>query len=157
MAITSNRELTLTRVFDAPRDLVFRAWTDEKLLAQWWGPKGFTNPIAELEPRPGGRINIVMEDSAGFIKKGSRYPMEGEFKEIDEPKKLVYNSSAVMDGKPIIENEVTVTFEDDGGKTRMTLHVLVTHATPEAEAPLKGMEMGWSQSLDKLAELVKAQ
>jgi uncharacterized protein YndB with AHSA1/START domain len=150
----NNRELTLTRVFDAPRELVFKAWTDEKLLAKWWGPKGFTNPIAELDARPGGSMNIVMEDAEGLIEKGSRYPMTGTFQEIDEPSRLVFTSKAIMNGKPIIENTATVTFEAQGGKTKMTLHVLVTHATPEAEMPLRGMEMGWSQSLDKLAGLV---
>ncbi len=149
----NSRDLTLTRVFDAPRELVFKAWTDEKLLAKWWGPKGFTNPVSELEPRPGGSINIVMEDAEGLIKKGSRYPMTGTYQVVDEPSRLVYTSEALMNGKPIIETTVTVTFEAQGDKTKMTLHVLVTHATPEAEMPLRGMEMGWSQSLDKLSEL----
>ncbi len=153
----SNREFTITRVFDASRELVFKAWTDEKLLSKWWGPKGFTNPVSELDARVGGKINIVMEDSAGLIQTGSRYPMEGEILEIIQPAKLVYISSAIMDGKPILENEVTVIFEDEGGKTKLTLHVIVTRATPEAEAPLAGMEMGWSQSLDKLADYLTSQ
>ena len=156
MTNANNRELTLVRVFNAPRELVFKAWTDEKLLARWWGPKGFTTPVSELDARPGGRINVVMEDSQGLIQKGSRYPIEGVFEEMVEPERLVYTSSAIMNGKPIIENRATVTFEEENGKTTLTLHVVVTHATAEAEAPLAGMEAGWSQSLDKLLELVEA-
>lgn len=151
----TNRELTLIRVFKAPRELVFKAWTDEKLLAQWWGPRGFTTPIAELDARPGGKLTVVMEDDQGLIAKGSRYPMEGAFEEVVEPERLVYTSSALMNGKPIIENRVEVTFEEQDGNTTMTLHVVVTHATAEAEAPLSGMEAGWSQSLDKLVALVE--
>jgi uncharacterized protein YndB with AHSA1/START domain len=152
----NNRELTLTRVFNAPRELVFKAWTDEKLLAKWWGPRGFSTPVSELDAQPGGRINIVMEDTQGLVKQGSRYPMEGAFQEIVEPERLVFTSSALMDGKPIIEQAVTVTFEEQDGKTTMTVHVVVTKAAPEAEGPLSGMEAGWSQSLDKLMELIEA-
>lgn len=151
----TNRELNLTRTFDAPRELVFKCWTDEKLLAQWWGPDGFTSPVAEIDARPGGKIYVEMEDSAGLIAKGSRYPMGGEFTEVVKPEKIVFTSSAIMDGKPILETKVTVTFEETGGKTKVAVHIEVTHTTPEAEGPLAGMEMGWNQQLDKLVKFVK--
>lgn len=157
MADNNIKELTLTRILDASRELVWKAWTDESMLAKWWGPEGFTTPIAEFDARPGGAINVVMEDSAGYIKKGSRYPMTGMYKELVEPERIVFESNAIVNDMPILENLVTVTFEEQDGKTKMTLHVVVTKATPEAEGPLAGMEMGWSQSLDKLAELVKTQ
>lgn len=150
----NNRELTLIRIFDASRETVFKYWTNSELLAKWWGPKGFTNPISELDPRPGGAINIVMEDSEGLIKKGSRYPMKGVFQDVKEPEKIVYTAEALMGDKPIIEQIATVIFEEVSGKTKMTLHVVVTKATSEAEMPLKGMETGWSQSLDKLGEFL---
>lgn len=149
------RELTMVRSFDAPRELVFKYWTDEKLVSQWWGPQGFTSPVSEIDARPGGKIYIEMEDSEGLIAKGSRYPMKGEFTEIIKPEKLVFTNSALQEGKPIIDSTTTVTFEESDGKTTMTVHVIVTHATPEAEMPLQGMEMGWNQQLDKLVELVK--
>lgn len=145
------RALTLTRMIDAPRDKVFRAWIDPERLAQWWGPQGFTTPVAELDARPGGRINVVMEDTQGLIQKGSRYPMDGVFEEIVEPERLVFTSRAIIDDKPILESRVTVSFEESDGRTTITLQVVVTKATPEAEGPLAGMEQGWSQSLDKLA------
>jgi len=152
MAEKTNRELTLTRVLEAPRERVFKAWTDPKLLMQWWGPRGFSTPVAELDVQPGGALNIVMEDTEGMIEKGSRYPMDGVFQEVVEPERLVYTSNAVMDGKPVLETLTTVTFEDQEGRTKLTVHIVVTRLTPEGEGPLSGMEMGWSQMLDKLAE-----
>lgn len=153
----TNRELTLTRVFKAPRELVFKAWVDEKLLAQWWGPDGFTTPIAEIDARPGGNINVVMEDTAGLIAKGGRYPMTGQFDEVVTPERLVFTASAIIDGKPVLETRTTATFAEQDGQTTVTVHIAVTRATPEAEMPLAGMEMGWTQQLDKLATLLARQ
>ena len=155
MADEEIRELTLVREFAAPRDLVFKAWTDEQILAKWWGPKGFTTPIVELDVRPGGALEVVMEDTAGLIEKGSRYPMVGNFEEVVEPERLVFTSSAIMHDVPILDTRVTVTFEEVSGKTKLTVHVAVTRVTPEAAGPLAGMEMGWSQQLDKLVTLLQ--
>lgn len=151
----SKHNLYLTRTFDAPRDIVFKAWTTPKLVAQWWGPRGFTNPVAEVNARPGGAINIVMEDSEGLIEKGGRYPMEGEFQEVVEPEKLVFRGQAMLNGQPMPENLVTVLFEEADGKTTINVSVVITKATPEAEGPLSGMAMGWNQQLDKLKELIE--
>jgi uncharacterized protein YndB with AHSA1/START domain len=153
----TNRELTLTRVFDAPRELVFKAWTDEKLLARWWGPDGFTTPIAEVDARPGGKLNVVMEDTAGLIAQGSRYPMTGQFDEVMAPERLVFTASAIMDGQPVLDSTTTVTFVEQDGKTMLTVHVVVIRATPAAEGPLAGMEAGWNQQLDKLGSFVAQQ
>ncbi|MGZ3593758.1 MAG: SRPBCC domain-containing protein, partial [Syntrophales bacterium] len=84
------RVLVITRFFDAPRDIVFKAWTDEKLVAQWWGPNGFANPVCELDARPGGAIHIDMRGPDGVV-----YPMKGIFHEIAEPERLVFTSSAI--------------------------------------------------------------
>jgi uncharacterized protein YndB with AHSA1/START domain len=145
-----SKTLTLTREIDAPREQVFKAWTDETIVAKWWGPNGFTTPVSEVDPRPGGAIHVVMEDSAGLIEKGSRYPMMGNFQEVVEPERLVFTAEAIMEEKPILETLVTVTFEDVNGKTKLTVQIEVTKTTPEAAGPLAGMEMGWNQQLDKL-------
>ncbi len=152
----SKKELTLTRVFDAPRELVFKAWTDPELVQQWWGPRGVTNPTCEWEARPGGNIHIVMlagEELGSF--KGQEWPMTGEFKEVQGPEKLVFVANAIVDGKAVMENLTTVTFEEKDGKTQMTVHIVVTKTTPEAAGPLQGMEMGWNQQLDKLGEFLQ--
>jgi uncharacterized protein YndB with AHSA1/START domain len=147
---TSHRELVITRVFDAPREVVFKAWTDPERLKRWWGPKGFTNPVCEVDLRPGGAIRIHMRGPDGTV-----YPMTGIFQEIVEPERLVFTSSALdKNGNPLFEVLTTVTFLEQSGKTKLTLRASVTKATAEAAPYLAGMEQGWSQSLDRLAQEV---
>ena len=148
-AEAQKRELVTTRIFDAPRDLVFKAWTDPKQAAQWWGPRGFTSPVCGMDPRPGGAILIHMRGPDGVV-----YPMKGEFREIVEPERLVFTSSTLEDeeGNPQLEALNTVTFTEHEGKTTLTLHVVVVKAAPAAQGALAGMDTGWSQTLDKLAE-----
>jgi uncharacterized protein YndB with AHSA1/START domain len=150
----AERELVIERIFDAPRELVWKAWTDPKHVAQWWGPRGFTNPVCEMDVRPGGAILIHMRGPDGVV-----YPAKGVFREIVEPERLVFTDSAFEDedGNPQLEVLTTVTFAEQGGKTKLTLHAIVIKSTPAVAEALAGMEEGWSQSLDKLAEyLAKA-
>jgi uncharacterized protein YndB with AHSA1/START domain len=151
------RALEIVHLFNAPRARVFEAWTNPEILAQWWGPNGVTNPVCKLDLRPGGTIEIVMlaGDSLGVLK-GTEWPMKGIFQEIISPSKLVYTSSAVVDGEPLFDCLNTITFEEDGNQTKMTLKVKVTRMTPAADGPLSGMQIGWSQSIDKLDVLIKA-
>ena len=147
---TAEREIMITRVFNAPRALVFKAWTDASELAQWWGPKGFTNPVCELDVRVGGAIRIHMRSPDGSV-----YPMKGEFCEIVPPERLVFTNIAVdAADKPIIEGLTTVTFIERGGKTTMTLQTRGRAVVDYAVGYLQGMEMGWSGSIDKLEILL---
>ena len=142
----AERELTITRVFDAPRALVFKAWTDPKHVAEWWGPKGFTNPVCEFDARVGGKLRIHMRAPDGTI-----YPMKGEIRELVVPERLVFTSIAVdAAGRHLLEGLTTVTFADEGGKTKMTLHTKAVAVVEEAAAYLQGMDAGWTQSIDKL-------
>jgi uncharacterized protein YndB with AHSA1/START domain len=146
----ANRELVITRVFDAPRDIVFKAWTDPQRVKRWWGPKGFTNPVCEVDPRPGGAIRIHMRAPDGAV-----HPMTGVFQEIVEPERLTFTSSALDEkGAPLFEVLTTITLSEEGGKTKMTLRASVTMATPAGAPHLAGMEQGWSQTLDRLAQEV---
>ncbi len=152
----ANKELTLTRTFDAPRETVWKYWTDPKLVQQWWGPRGVTNPTCVWEAKPEGTINIVMLAGKELGEMaGQEWPMTGKFVELSEPEKLVFTANAIMNGKPVLENLTTVTFEEKDGKTAMVVHIEVTMTTPEAAGPLQGMEMGWNQQLDKLEEALK--
>lgn len=145
---SSIRELTLKRTFDAPRELIFKLWTDPAHVKEWWGPRGFTNPVCEIDVRPGGTINIHMRGP-----DGTTFPMSGQYKEIIRPEKLVFLSSALdVSGKPIFEILNTVTFEEIGGKTNLTLHTKIVSYTPIAPIYFSGQEIGWSQTLDRLAE-----
>ena len=147
---SAKRELTITRVFDAPRELVFKAWIDPKQMAQWWGPQGFTNPVCELDPRPGGAIRIHMRAPDGVV-----HPMTGTFSEIVAPERLVFMAVAEDQvGKPLLEALTTVTFEEQGGKTKLTVHASAVGIAPIAAQMLAGMEAGWTQSLERLAALV---
>jgi len=144
------REVTITRVFNAPRALVFEAWTDPTRLAQWWGPKGFTNPVCEIDARIGGKLRIHMRGPDGSI-----YPMKGEIREIVPPERLAFTNIAVDEaGNHVLEGFTTVTFADEGGKTRLTLHTRASAVIEKAAAYLQGMEAGWTQSIDKLEALM---
>src|ERR1700681_1563626 len=146
----AERELTLTRIFDAPRQLVFKAWTDPKQLAEWWGPKSFTNPVCEVDLKRGGALRIVMR-----APDGVEFPMKGVFREIVPPSRLVFTNIAVdKDGNHIIEGLTTVTFAEERGKTKLTLHTSGAAMVDYAAAYLKGMEAGWTQSLEKLEALL---
>ena len=142
------REVVITRVFDAPRELVFRAWTDRKHLARWWGPKGWTNPVCEADVRPGGAWRIVMR-----APDGGEYPCGGVYREIVEPERLVFTNIATDgEGKPLLDGLTIVTFAEHGGKTKLTLQTRATGLVSYAGQMLKGMEAGWTQSLERLAE-----
>jgi uncharacterized protein YndB with AHSA1/START domain len=147
---TATREVTLTRVFDAPRALVWKAWTDPKQMAQWWGPHHFTNPRCELDVRPGGAIHIDMRAPDGTV-----YPMGGHFDEIVPQERLVFTAVAQdNDGNALLESVTTVTFAEEGGKTRITVHANAVGLAPVAVQMLAGMEAGWTQSLERLGALV---
>jgi uncharacterized protein YndB with AHSA1/START domain len=143
---SSKWDLVLTRTFDAPRELMFQAWTDPKHVALWWGPDGFTNPVCQVDARVGGEIRIDMRAPDGVV-----YPMSGRFEEIAEPERLVFISSALdANGKSMFDILNTVLFEEQHGKTVLTLQARVMKATSVAPQYLKGMEMGWTRSLGRL-------
>jgi len=139
-------ELVLTRVFKAPRGPVFAAWTEPTQVAQWWGPNGFTNPVCELDVRPGGAIRIHMRGPDGTV-----YPMTGVYQEIVEPERLVFTSAALDEsGKPLFEVLNTVAFVEHDGTTKLTVRARVVKSTAGAAPYLAGMEAGWTQSLERL-------
>jgi uncharacterized protein YndB with AHSA1/START domain len=149
------REVTITRLLAAPRELVFRAWTDPAHLARWWGPKGFTNPVCEVDARVGGALRIVMR-----APDGAEYPMKGEFREVVAPTRLVFTNIAIdTDGSHMLEGLTTVTFAlqaPQGDKTLMTLHTRAVGVVALSAQMLDGMEEGWTESIDKLEAYVGA-
>ena len=149
-------QVLITRVFDAPRDLVWKAWTECERLMRWWGPKGFTTPFCKIDLRAGGAYRNSMRSP-----DGKDYWSTGTYREIDPLKRIVCTDSfADQEGNVVpathygmsadypLEMLVTVTFEESGGKTKLTLqHAL--GPVPAAERDL--CQQGWSESLDKLA------
>lgn len=152
------KELKIVRTFDAPRELVWKAWTDQKIIQKWWGPRGVTNPTCEWDARPGGKIYIVMLAGRELgPAEGMKWPMKGTFKEVKPQSRIVFTGGAMDDvdraSDTFIEQEITVDFEDLGGKTKMSLHLVITKSGgPKAAAALQGMTMGWNQQMDKLGE-----
>ena len=143
-------EMEITRVFRAPRSLVWQAWTEVDKLQQWWGPMHFTNPRCEIDLRVGGTIRIDMRAPDGIV-----FPMSGEYEQIVPPERLVFLTSALDEqGEPIFANRNTVIFREVDGATEISIHTRVIDAKAAAWQYLKGMREGWSSSLDKLEAFV---
>jgi uncharacterized protein YndB with AHSA1/START domain len=142
-------ELEFVRTYDAPRQLVWDAWTDPDRMAQWWGPRGITTPreSIELDLRPGGRMAFDMVDDV----TGERYPNSGTFLEVEPPARLVWSDDGFADGGG--KGTATVTFtEVDASTTTLTVHLLADFS----ETVRAGAERGWRTQLDKLTEYLAA-
>ena len=151
----NKKTVSLNRFINASPEKVWQAWTDPKILSQWWGPDYVTNPICEIDLKVGGTIYVVMlaGKELGALA-GQRWPMKGTFKEIIPNKKLVFINNAVDEqGNILLEGETTVLLEESENKTNLTLTATTEGRVPQAPQMLEGMEMGWSQGLDKLAKL----
>jgi uncharacterized protein YndB with AHSA1/START domain len=148
---TADRELVLTRVIDAPRDKLYRAWTDAELLKRWFAPLPYTTPVAELDVRPGGANLIVMRGP-----DGNDMPNRGVYLEVLENERLVFTDAYTKAWEPSPKPLMTVilTFEDEAGKTRYTARVRHwTVADREAHEKM-GFHEGWGRCADQLAALV---
>lgn len=147
----SDREFVMERTFDAPRKLVFEAYSDCKHLAHWWGPKGWTLPVCKIDFRPGGVWLYCMRGSEGAESWGKAI-----YREIVEPERIVHLDTFVDETGNLIEGTpemlITVMFEEQGGKTKLTSHTQFPSAA-DLEAVLNmGMEAGFTQTLDRLEE-----
>src|SRR5258706_9089259 len=150
-APTANHELTLTRIIDAPREKVFRAWTEPELLKQWFAPRPFTTPIAETDVRPGGSSLIVMRGP-----DGTDMPNRGVYLEVVENERLVFTDAYTKAWEPSEKPFMTVilTFENEGGKTRYTARVRHWTAADRERHEKMGFHGGWGLCTDQLAALV---
>ncbi len=146
----SERELVLTRLIDAPREKLFKAWTDPALLKQWFAPRPYTTPVAELDVRPGGASLIVMQGP-----DGTQIPCPGVYLDVVENERLVftdaYTSAWEPSGKPFMT--AIITFEDEGGKTRYTARVRHWTVADRETHEKMGFHEGWGQCAGQLAEL----
>jgi uncharacterized protein YndB with AHSA1/START domain len=147
---TADREIVITRVFDAPRELLWKAWTDPQQVVQWWGPRGFTTTIHEMDVRPGGVWRQTMHGP-----DGTDYPNKSVFIEVVKPERIVYSMSGGRKGDPAHQFEATWTFEEQGNKTKLTLRMVFASAmVREHVAKTYGVVEGGNQTLDRLGEFV---
>jgi uncharacterized protein YndB with AHSA1/START domain len=141
----AGRSLTITRIFDAPRALVFEAWTKEKHLSRWCAPKGITIPFSEGEIRPGGAWRSCMR-----MPDGTDCWLSGVYREVVPNDLLVFTHAWEENGQRGHETVVTVRFADHDGKTKLTFH----QALFDSVASRNGHKGGWTECLDNLAELL---
>jgi len=152
-SLAGDRELVLTRLIDAPREAVYRAWTDPNLLMQWFAPLPYTTPRAELDVRPGGGNLIVMRGP-----DGTEMPNRGVYLEVVPNEKLVFSDAFTdawtpREGKPFMT--VVLTFADEGGKTRYTARVLHWTSEDRQAHEKMGFHQGWAICAEQLAALVE--
>jgi uncharacterized protein YndB with AHSA1/START domain len=147
----NDRELVIARIIDAPRQNVYRCWADTRLLTQWFAPKPWTTPRAEMDVRTGGSSLVVM---AG--PDGNEFPNHGVFLEVVPGEKIVFTDAYTKAWEPSEKPFMTavLTFEDEGqGKTRYTVRVRHWSVADREQHEKMGFHQGWSQCADQLEEL----
>ncbi len=153
MTVSDHGAVKITRIFDFPRESVFRMWTDPKKLAKWWGPAGCVTLLSEVDPRPGGAMRVDQRNS-----DGSFHSFNATFSKVIPPELLVFRNASpgTADFSPW-EALYTVTFEEPGpGRTRMTaVTEVVAGPEGERESLKEAYREGWGQSLDKLQKALR--
>jgi uncharacterized protein YndB with AHSA1/START domain len=144
----AEREIVLSRVFDAPREMVWEAWTDPEQVVQWWGPNGFSTTIEEMDVRPGGVWRQVMHGP-----DGTDYQNECVFVDVVQYERLVYTLRGGRKGGPLVQMEKTTTFEEAAGGTRVTMRLLFASAEArDRNLREYGSIEGAKQAFERLAD-----
>ena len=151
-ASITDRELVITRIFDAPPEKVFRAWTEPDLIKQWFAPLPWTTPRAETDVRPGGTVSITMRSPEGVDM-----PDPGVYLEVVKNERLVFTDAFTSAWEPSLQPFMTVilTFENIAGKTNYTARVRHWSVADRERHEQMGFYAGWGQCADQLAELLK--
>jgi uncharacterized protein YndB with AHSA1/START domain len=147
----SDNEFVMSRVFDAPRELVFKAYTDPEQVPHWWGPRNVTTIVDKMDVKPGGEWRYIHRDA-----DGTEYGFRGEYREVVPPERLVSTFEfEPMPGHVMVD---TAVFEDLDGKTRLTVTSLFLGGKEDLDGMIAtGMEAGAIESWDRLAELLATQ
>jgi uncharacterized protein YndB with AHSA1/START domain len=147
-ANTADREIVISRVFDAPRELVFDAWTDPRHIGEWWGPNGFTTTTYEMDVRVGGMRRFTMHGPDGVD-----WPNWTRYSEVVRPEKLAYEHGGEIDQPAHFD--VTITFENEGGKTLVTMRSLFPSVEAVEKVKAFGAVEGGKQTLARLADYLE--
>lgn len=148
IAEPGKHDITLSREFDAPRELVFRAMTDPALIAKWWGPTEVTTIVDKMEPKPGGSWRYVQRDA-----QGNEFAFRGVYHDLVAPERTI--STFEFEGMPGHVVLETLTLEEHNGKTRMTTLSIFQSVADRDGMVQSGMESGAAQSWDRLAEVLR--
>lgn len=147
-SVMTDLDLTITRFFDAPRELVFEVWTNPDHLVKWWGPTGFTGESATIKLEDGGRWRTCMRNSADGVEHWA----SGVYHEIKRPERLVFSFAwEEPKGTPGHDTLVSITFEDRDGKTEMTFHQAIFETVEDRD----GHVGGWRETFDDLTTYLK--
>jgi uncharacterized protein YndB with AHSA1/START domain len=148
VALPGKQEASITRIFNAPRDRVFEAYTDPKKMTRWWGPRRFTLVIDKMDVKPGGAWRILNRDA-----EGNEFAFHGVYHEVSKPSRLVYTFEFEgMSGHVLLG---IVTLEDVNGKTKLTEKPVFESVADRDGMLMSGMEEGAPETMDRLAELVE--
>lgn len=158
--MNTQNTFVIERVFDFPVALVWKAWTDCKMLKQWWGPNNVIIPECEIDLRVGRKFYIVMEADEGMGPyQGTRWPMRGEFVVIEPNSQLSYDAKAWTEGQKeesMIEQTTELIFKEEDGKTKVKVKAVVYRTGPLAGMAVEGMKGGFTEQLEKLDVFLKA-
>ena len=148
VTLPSEKEILLTRVIDAPRELVFKAYTDPKAIPQFWGPRKYTTVVDKMDVRPGGKWRFIQKD-----EEGQEFAFNGEYREVKAPEKLVHTFEfEPLAGHIAVEH---VTFEDMGDKTKIVDRMNFDNKEDRDGMVESGMESGAAELWDRFEELVQ--
>jgi uncharacterized protein YndB with AHSA1/START domain len=156
------KEFIMERVFDAPPELVWQAWTDPEMLKQWWGPNNVTIPECEVDLRVGGKFYIVMEAGEAMGPyRGTKWPMLAKFTVVEPNVKLSYGAQAWTEGQKeqtMIDQTTELSLAKEQGKTKIKIRATIYKVGPGlgAEMAVQGMQGGFTQQLDKLNAFLAA-
>ncbi len=147
VATPSDREIVMTREFAAPRNLLFRAYTDPRLIPRWWGLRNHTTIVDRMDVKPGGVWRFVCTDA-----EGNEFAFNGIYREVVPPEKLVYTFEfEMMAGHVMTES---ITFQEQKGRTRVTTRSAFASKEDRDGMIASGMEQGANESCDRLEELL---
>lgn len=152
------KKVEFDRMYDAPLEAVWKAWTDPEALQQWWGPDNITIAQCEVDLRVGGRFYIVMEAGEGLGPlKGTKWPMEATFTAVEPHRKLAYTADAWTEGRredTWIDQATEITFSEQGDKTNVHVEAAIYKVGPGAGMAVEGMKYGFAQQLNKLEKFL---
>ena len=149
--LVGDREIAITRVFDAPRDLVFGAWIDPKAIGQWWGPRGFSTTTHSMEVQAGGVWKYTMRGP-----DGTSYPNEVRYEEVEIPERIIYSTVGGLEDQETHSHRVIVEFRDKGSKTEVSMRMIFPSAAERDHVVnVFGAVEGLNDTTDRLGEYLR--